>query len=51
MKKKMWKNWEISKTLTPNKLFNKLPVLLAQIKAGNNLQKLKSEIISFVSKQ
>ena len=30
--------------LTPNKLLTKLPILLAQIKAGNNLNKLKNEI-------
>ena len=32
------------KTLTPNKLLTKLPILLAQIKAGNNSYKLKNEI-------
>ena len=30
--------------LTPNKLLNRLPILLAQIKAGNNSKKLNSEI-------
>ena len=30
--------------LTPNKLFTRLPVLLVQIKAGNNSCKLKNEI-------
>ena len=30
--------------LTPNKLFTRLLVLLAQIKAGNNSNKLKNEI-------
>ena len=30
--------------LTPNKLLTRLPVLLAQIKAGHNLCKSKSEI-------
>ena len=32
------------KTLTPNKLLTRLPMLLAQIKAGNNSYKLKNEI-------
>ena len=30
--------------LTPNKLLTRFPILLAQIKAGNNLSKLKREI-------
>ena len=30
--------------LTPNKLLSRLPILLAQIKAGNNPKKLNSEI-------
>ena len=32
------------KILTPNKLLTRLPILLAQIKAGNNSCKLKKEI-------
>ena len=32
------------KVLTPNKLLTRLPMLLAQIKAGNNLHKLKNQI-------
>ena len=32
------------KILTPNKLLTRLPMLLAQIKAGNNSYKLKNEI-------
>ena len=32
------------KILTPQQMFTQLPILLAQIKAGNNSQKLKSEI-------
>ena len=32
------------KVLTPSKLVSRLPVLLAQIKAGNNSYKLKNEI-------
>ena len=30
------------KLLTPNKLLNRLPILLAQINAGNNSYKLKN---------
>ena len=32
------------KILTPNKLLARLPIVLAQIKAGNNSNKLKNEI-------
>ena len=32
------------KVLTPNKLLTRLPILLAQVKAGSNSYKLKSEI-------
>ena len=32
------------KILTPNKLLARLPMLLAQIKAGNNSNKLRNEI-------
>ena len=32
------------KTLTPKKLLTRPPILLAQIKAGNNSYKLKHEI-------
>ena len=32
------------KILTSNKSLTRLPILLAQIKAGNNLYKLKNEI-------
>ena len=32
------------KLLFPNKSLTRLPILLAQIKAGNNLYKLKNEI-------
>ena len=32
------------KILNPNKLLTRLPILLAQIKAGNNSYKLKNEI-------
>ena len=32
------------KTLTPNQMLSKLPITLAQLKAGNNSEKLKNEI-------
>ena len=32
------------KILTPNQMFSRLPVTLAQFKAGNNSEKLKNEI-------
>ena len=32
------------KFLTPNQLLNRLPIALAQLKAGNNSNKLKNEI-------
>ena len=32
------------KILTPQKIFSRLPISLAQVKAGNNSQKLKNEI-------
>ena len=32
------------KILTPEQMLSKLPVSLAQLKAGNNSQKLKNEI-------
>ena len=32
------------KILTPQQIFTRLPILLAQIKAGNNSQKLKNKI-------
>ena len=38
------KEWKGLKILTPNKLLTRLPILLAQIKAGNNSYKLKNEI-------
>ena len=30
--------------LTPNQMFSRLPITLAQLKAGNNSKKLKNEI-------
>ena len=38
------KEGKTKKKLTPNKLFTWLPILLAQIKAGNNPYKLKNKI-------
>ena len=32
------------KILTPNQMFSILPITLAQLKAGNNSEKLKNEI-------
>ena len=32
------------KNLTPNQMFSRLPISLAQLKAGNNSEKLKNEI-------
>ena len=32
------------KILTPDKILSRLPITLAQLKAGNNSQKLKNEI-------
>ena len=41
-RRKITETW--LKILTPNKLLTSLPILLAQIKAGNNSYKLKNEI-------
>ena len=32
------------KILTPNQMFRRLPITLAQLKAGNNSEKIKNEI-------
>ena len=32
------------KILTPNQMFSRLPITLAQLKAGNNSEKLKNKI-------
>ena len=37
------------KILTPNKLLTRIPILLAQMKAGNNSNKLKNEIRQILS--
>ena len=44
MRKKKVKEGKALKILSPNKLLTRSPVLLAQIKAGNNSYKLKNEI-------
>ena len=36
------------KTLTPKQMIQKLPIALAQIKAGNNLESLLNEIRQIV---
>ena len=38
------KQGKMLKILTPNKLLTRLPIMLAQIKAENNSNKLKNEI-------
>ena len=35
---------ESLKTLTPNQMLSRLPITFAQLKAGNNSEKLKNEI-------
>ena len=35
------------KILTPDQMFNRLPITLAQLKAGNNSEKLKNEIRNY----
>ena len=40
--KKIWKQQGLGlKTLTPNQMLTRLPISLAQLKAGNNSEKLK----------
>ena len=36
------------KILTPNQMLSRLPITLAQLKAGNNSEKLKNEIRQFL---
>ena len=36
------------KMLTPNQMLSRLPISLAQLKAGNNSEKLKNEITQLV---
>ena len=36
------------KTLTPNQIFSRLPISLAQLNAGKNSEKLKSEIMQLL---
>ena len=35
---------KVLKTVTPNQMLNRLPISLAQLKAGNNSEKIKNEI-------
>ena len=43
--KKIWKQQGLGlKTLTPNQMLTRSPISLAQLKAGNNSEKLKNEI-------
>ena len=35
---------QVIKILTPNQMLSRLPITLAQLKAGNNSEKLKNEI-------
>ena len=37
------------KTLTPNQMLSRLPISLAQLKAGNNSEKPKNEIRQLLS--
>ena len=37
-------SWHGLKILTPNQMLSGLPISLAQLKAGNNSEKLKNEI-------
>ena len=34
--------------LTPNQMLSRLPIYLAQLKAGNNSEKLKNEIVQLL---
>ena len=36
--------WQELKILTPNQMFSRLPIFSAQLKAGNNSEKVKNEI-------
>ena len=40
--KNQW--WEGLKILTPNQMLSRLPISLAQLRAGNNSEKIKNEI-------
>ena len=41
IQKQLGSGWKI---LTPNQMLSRLPISLAQLKAGNNSEKLKNEI-------
>ena len=42
--KKIWKQQGLGLKITPNQILSRLPISLAQLKAGNNSEKLKNEI-------
>ena len=42
--KKSATEWKELKILTPNQILSRLPIVLAQLKAGNNSEKLKNAI-------
>ena len=42
--KKIWKQQGLGLKITPNQILSRLPISLAQLKAGNNSKKLKNEI-------
>ena len=42
--KKIWKQQGLRLKITPNQILSRLPISLAQLKAGNNSEKLKNEI-------
>ena len=43
--KKIWEQQGLKlKILTPNQMLSRLPISLAQLKAGNNSEKLKNKI-------
>ena len=41
---KQQQSWTGLKILTPNQMLSRLPMALAQLKAGNNSERLKNEI-------
>ena len=41
---KQQQSWTGLKILTPNQMLSRLPMTLAQLKAGNNSERLKNEI-------
>ena len=43
-----WKKGSGLKILTPDQMLSRLPITLAHLKAGNNSEKLKNEIIQLL---